>query len=283
MSGAYEIRVPSWRDLVAQLAVAEVAGTPTRPAYLFRGQADAGWDLSPSFARLSRDGGLTEAAAREIERDMIGEFRAQAHLYLPAGILPREEDTVTWWAIMQHYGAPTRLLDWTESPYVGLYFVVESEPRRDGVLWVMHPSAVDSHGRTIFGVSTLSRDETAEQQDKRDERIVGALLSNEGPGALLIATLRRLTSRMVAQKTQFTVATAVLADHADLIAAAVPTGESPNTFVKLVIPGGSKVEFMRNLRRMNITASSLFPGADGLGRSARELARLEVASRGGIG
>lgn len=44
--------------------------------------------------------------------------------------------------VMQHYSCPTRLLDWTLSPYVALYFAVEQSPESDGAVWFFPSSAL---------------------------------------------------------------------------------------------------------------------------------------------
>lgn len=54
------------------------------------------------------------------------EFRLRAHHYLTD--LPDDADYLEWWSLMRHYGAPTRLLDWTYSIYVATYFALEKKP-----------------------------------------------------------------------------------------------------------------------------------------------------------
>lgn len=82
----------------------------------------------------------------------------------------------------------------------------------------------------------------------------------------------RETDRMAAQQGYFTVASAVMADHARLILQAVRGKKlATNLFFRFIIAPKQKRDFLRRLLAMNVTARSLFPGVDGLGRSIHEL------------
>ena len=96
---------------------------------------------------------------------------------------------------------------------------------------------------------------------------------------LIIWTPARQMDRIVAQQGTFTVSLDVLADHGafvdDILAPTVSNSEI--TYLKLIVPAGLKPEFMLHLRYMNIAAHSLFPGADGLGRSVADIIRVSNA------
>lgn len=64
------------------------------------------------------------------------------------------EDVIEWLALMQHFGAPTRLLDFTQSPYVATYFAVE-DATEDSVIWAVNESWV----RNQAGRLALEKDE----------------------------------------------------------------------------------------------------------------------------
>jgi hypothetical protein len=83
------------------------------PNYLFRGHADAAWKLESSVERAANRWEHPLGALRQTESMMIREFQRQAHHYMRD--LPEADQYVDWLAIMQHYGAPTRLLDFTRS------------------------------------------------------------------------------------------------------------------------------------------------------------------------
>lgn len=99
----------------------------------FRGQADSSWKLLPGYLRL---------AAPPSEATLLKRFKQSA-----AMLLDRDpKDSYDWLFLMQHYGLPTRLLDWSESPLVGLYFAVAdptSAPDKDAALWVLRPTELN--------------------------------------------------------------------------------------------------------------------------------------------
>ena len=82
------------------------------------------------------------------------------------------------------------------------------------------------------------------------------------------------TDRMAAQQTQTSICLQVLADQAKVIAEAIQDSKHPGALTKLIIPATLKPEFLHRLRTMNVTASALFPGIDGLGKSVAELIQL---------
>jgi FRG domain-containing protein len=168
---------------------------------------------------------------------------------------------------MQHYGAPTRLLDWTHSPFVAAYFACENHPDKDGAVWAVHAGTVNTftEKRISFAQAIQS----------------GAFGEDYPPRAVFLGPhLTRVTDRMLAQQMSFSVATETLADHGSLMREAFgdPSKYPANTvmFIVGIIPAKRKLEFLFRLRAMNITAQSLFPGIDGLGRSVSELVRLST-------
>src|SRR2546427_7040653 len=146
--------IRSWRDLMA--VTSRYMDTGIR--YAYRGEADQSWDLVPSLLRLAAD--ATADRLLRLERDAYEEFATQAHLHISDEHLPRahEPKIVSWWPLMQHHGAPTRLLDWTHSPFVAAYFAVEKLADRDGVVYVIDAPSVqealnDSFEQVVAGLS----------------------------------------------------------------------------------------------------------------------------------
>ncbi len=91
--------------------------------FIFRGQANADWELESALERIVGAGWCADEA-RKYEAFSLAKFKPKFHLYDRENIQPKS--TLAWLALMQHYGVPTRLLDFTDSPFVALYFALES-------------------------------------------------------------------------------------------------------------------------------------------------------------
>ncbi len=235
---------------------------PSEHTVVFRGQAVAGWSLKHSLARhlLPRH---DEESAIHIEQESLKKFQEQAHLVLNPCALPERNDLPRWWAIMQHYNAPTRLLDWTKSPFVALYFALVDKPGEDGAVWQFDIGLLMKIMSKQFDHTTIDRSQFVEYSQ-----------SQSAPQHLFPLDVYRKSDRMVVQQGLFTVCQNILGDHGKIIDEAL-TGTA-NSHGIFVIPHEHKTRMLRQLESMNITASTLFPGIDGLGRSVSEFVRMEA-------
>src|SRR5262249_43123907 len=106
-------------------------------AYVFRGHSSAEWPhLEPSLHRqLGTDRTFAERVF--VEANAIRAFRRHARSLLLASELTYFHKILDSITLMQHYGAPTRLLDWTLSPWIACYFAVQSpnDEKHDAAIW----------------------------------------------------------------------------------------------------------------------------------------------------
>jgi hypothetical protein len=91
------------------------------PRWLFRGQQSAHWNLTTSLERFCDMNGYALEMRRDKEDQFLREFGRAYHHYQKR--IPTT--TIEWLSVMQHHGAPTRLLDFTYSVYIAAYFAVE--------------------------------------------------------------------------------------------------------------------------------------------------------------
>lgn len=92
----------------------------------YRGQGNCNWNLIPIFLRQN---------ATTSEKTVVNRFMQNASMLLEN----KPNSYFDWMFLMQHYGVPTRLLDWSESPLVALYFAVSNHLESDGALWILDP------------------------------------------------------------------------------------------------------------------------------------------------
>lgn len=90
--------------------------------FVFRGQSDSRWKLTSSLERVLGKQWSAEKA-RKFESYSLDIFRSKYHIYSGNEHMPRSK--LSWLSVMQHYGVPTRLIDFTTSPFIALYFALE--------------------------------------------------------------------------------------------------------------------------------------------------------------
>jgi len=173
---------------------------------------------------------------------------------------------------MQHYGAPTRVLDWTGSPFVASYFAVEKDPDSSGEVWAYSEEALEALWVDAKNAKKLDcwPVEMKYCDYVKVRRIDGTPILHHFIHAVQ-------TSRMAAQQGVFTVSTDVLSDHGVLLREILGAKRDRTAYQRVLIPAKCKLEFLSRLRFMNITRASLFPGIDGVGRSVDEWGSLKLS------
>jgi hypothetical protein len=101
--------------------------------WLSRGQSELHGTLIPSIDRDMR--GLSRERKLACERSSINLFRETVRFFADDGEKNALTHDVVALMVLRHYGVPTRLLDWSRSPYVAAYFAVQDHDKKDGELW----------------------------------------------------------------------------------------------------------------------------------------------------
>jgi hypothetical protein len=238
-----------------------------RSPFVYRGCCEHADVLVPAITRLGDH-------HTRVEKLLLSDFRQYARLQVNPG-----ESEWNWLAVAQHHGLPTRLLDWTYSPYVALHFLTADlgpkEPAADGFIWCANykatnrylPSALrrqlEEYRKSVYSVETL-QEVVASLEDFDALSPDPFVVFLEPPS---------IDSRIVNQVGLFSImsrpakheaAVQMRLDHylAGLDAERSP--QDPPVIRRLRIPAGLKWEIRDRLDQANITERVLFPGLDGL-------------------
>jgi hypothetical protein len=244
-----ERRIESWTEL--QEALYEHSWNDElglfRSSHAYRGGADAAADLRSGLIRIGGD--------PELERQLMRAFRK----YAAQDAVPHDTDW-DWLALGQHHGLPTRLLDWTYSPYVALHFATQSleDYDRDGVVWTV--DYVRAH-------ELLPQRLREELEDEGANVFTTELLAEAAPSLadlegefVLFVEPPSFDHRIVNQYALFSVVSPAEARMDEWMA------DHPELAQRIVIPAELKWEVRDKLDQANITERVLFPGLDGISR-----------------
>jgi len=266
-----QIRADRWEDAVA--LGKGLAG------HAFRGQSNAQWLLSTTVERTARRYGFPDGGLRNREVVLLNNFQRRAHHYI--NDLPSIDDRLEWLALMQHHGAPTRLLDFTHSFYVAAFFAIESA-EQDAAIWALSSDFTMGHTS-----NHLNETQTMLDLENESREVVQVYLSGcrTRPCVMLVEPYR-MNARLAVQQGGFVVPgdlgksfmenlafsleedVTMLTAHS---ARPIRRGDAARMFntpvVKIVLPKEIHNQAVWELDQMNVNAASLFPGLDGFARS----------------
>jgi hypothetical protein len=213
----------------------------------YRGQQNANWSLIPGEYRYA----LLDAA--EIRSEFI--LKARELLRLP----PTTD--WEWYFLMQHYGLPTRLLDWTSGSLIGLHFALSANTgKTDAAVWVLDPWALNSWSCGCSDL-VLTGGEFREQPIARKYLRRVYQRFRMAPKPLAIVPPYN-SSRITAQRGTFTV-------HGSSNKGLEK--QFARRLAKIVIPKAAILQLRQALRTVGVSEFTLFPDLDGLCRDIRTL------------
>lgn len=167
---------------------------------------------------------------------------------------PQQYDRASWLTLMQHYGLPTRLLDWSESPLVALYFALsgDEDAKTDAAVWVLNPMKLNKkvgYGEYVPPISYDSLRGDLEgafsDHDKDDYELQNRIIACHGVGCDL---------RMYVQQSDFTIHSTT--ERLDQI---LKLDESCDYFYKICIPQKIRKKLLVQLDAMGFHESSIYP------------------------
>ncbi len=225
--------------------------------WIFRGQCNQKWKLTTTYVRgyqeiqkIYEESGREEISHRDaFEQLIVQQFKSQAHLYLD--FEPKSD--LEWLSLMQHYGSPTRLIDWTFSPYIAMFFAL-------------------SQGTGISSIFSLNQDKINKfYRQKTDVKELSDIIFNDRrfKDAFIFAfEPEHKNKRMVKQQGLFVVPSNNFEPIDKIMENDKIIGDS-SYGIKLIIPSKHRFDYLKKLKKMNITYDTLFPDIEGFCKSLK--------------
>jgi hypothetical protein len=238
-----ELFADSWNEKIGRF----------RSRFAFRGLSCADYRLETTLMRLGGD-------YTKLERHLLRNFRKYAHRSVV------ERDSLWHWlSVAQHFGLPTRILDWTYSPFIAMHFATANIEKfdQDGVIWAVNyvkahellpqflRDRLEEEGANVMTLQLMS--ESINSLKALDE-----LAARPGEKAVIFFEPPSIDDRIV---NQFAFCS-VISDPA--LALDDWLRNQPELARKIIIPAPLKWEIRDKLDQANINERVLFPGLDGL-------------------
>ena len=244
------------QDLIFEQTYNETIGR-TRSSYFYRGMRNVSYDLTTSLSRNCKD------AYAKLEQPLLENFINYVRIEDPS----INESIWKAMVIGQHYGLPTRLLDWTHSTLVALHFAtlednLDKLGKRDCVVWRIdlrdlnrnlpqkYRDYLESKDTFVFSLDGLA--ELAPDIDRYD--------ADMGDQAMVCFEPPSVDQRIVNQYSFFTAIPSAVRD----LEAFLETHTEKT--VKYVIDRKLRWQLRDILDQLNINERMIHPGTDGIAR-----------------
>ena len=250
--------IESWEELVnAETSFGD------HDEWAFRGQNTSCFPAS-SLERLCKNLDITGRDIVDLEVKLIREFARSYHLY--TGYTPPQKGhTLEWLSLLRHYGAPTRLIDFTYSFFIATYFALEKADACP-VVWAVNTTQLGRNAeahikKKIPNGSKLLKDYGV----KKDEQPFRAIfMRNSRCPFVYLANPLRLNQRLTIQQGMFLAPGDVTTTFEENVRA---TPNYRTHLIQVVLDPGCRQEVLRKLHRMGINRATLFPDLEGFAKS----------------
>lgn len=267
-----EYTVESWNDCRELFKIIE--------GWVFRGQANSDWSLQTTLERGAEINSTDIRRIPEVERNIIDKFQRRAIHYLDK--TPEKENILEWLSLIQHHGGPTRLLDFSYSYYVSLFFSIDQAFQESSV-YCLNKELVSKKGLE----TELSRGLDDENKFGSREYCNDALKKQTLNPLVMLVEPFNIHERLSRQQGLFAVPfegrqsfeynlsltvnryqkalpkSRIIRNYVDVL----DILKNECTLLKVKIPKSLHNEIRKELKLMNITSETLYPGIDGFSKS----------------
>lgn len=253
-----------------------------RPQFLFRGESkEHERILLPKYLRpLQEDSVRADRCYMAEERDIVSQFRDQAYPYV-SNI--EKKDLVSWRECAQHYGVPTKLLDWSSNPLVALFFSCIGDYNENGIVWMInwqnyHSSTnredVDNKNLAKSGITVM---DAIEMEAQGNPRLINPVIYS--PCYTDIRMSAQSSYFMLWGTSEDDLIKQIGSEYvkeAEFVSVKTTNGSTarvkePITLYYFIIDKNEKKRIQNQLSRWGINHKTLFPGLDGIGKYTDEI------------
>ena len=259
--------------------------------FIFRGQGHAEWRLSTALSRLIQKhhpGARDSMLPIDYEAKMIKEFKWKYPSY-EKGRIPEEQDSIEWLSLMQHYGARTRMLDFSYSIYVALFMALDESYSDKSAVWAINKSVLE---KAVVEKYKKEKGQNSVSQSDLEDYIYREATDAINRGfdkyseALLFATRPHMSNERINRQQGLFIIPSIVSREFDeilksyydatltlewpvdnVVDASRTWGPDSVAVMKILVPLKLKYSILNALDQMNITPETMYPGLDGLARS----------------
>lgn len=227
----------------------------------FRGQPEIYGNITPKLFR-----GKIPKRVLEYEYSLITNFMLGAPT-LSSYVPSQDKDRLAWLFLAQHHGLPTRLLDWTDSVLIALFFAVNNHFDSLGELWAMNPIRLNCcTGHT--SIATPNDPEViffVSEPHTSPENLTKELKLKSPPERPKAIFPPLNFPRMIAQLSRFTI------HPVPKLGNSIPELLSNEEYlVRYIIPSDKKRKLLEDLDALGISKTTMFPNLDSLAENVRQ-------------
>lgn len=260
--------IDNWKELIKFYYSGEIDWSK----WIFRGQGNyKDWELSTSLERAINAYDILPEQTEKKEQGLLRKFKRQYKQF--SAHIPHYEDNIEWLSIMQHYGCPTRLLDFSYSFFVALFFAIENiEIGKCAALWAINYEWLREKykNNTTEAIRNLLETDKNAKNKKTTNEILHYKIDY-----IIALNPFYMNERLVVQQGLFVLPLNVNKPYMENLKGMVSEDEKHNVKkIKIVCDSEFIKEAYLNLNKMNINNATLFPGIDGFAKFLKMLLPL---------
>lgn len=273
-NGYGQVKLSSWKDF-PDFVYKEMLDFET---YVWRGQRCDNWGLKSTLDRLIEKAKIAKTKRWNFKALHLDQFKyaARGRRGSNPPLITNEND---WWALGQHHGLATPLLDWTTSPFAAAYFAFINQginQTRNRAVYAICKPIIEDRVKELTKIKEAENKKLKEEMDSGKK--LGGILSLPfltmpvKPQVEFIRPFSDENQRLVNQGGLFT-----QAPQGKPLDIWVPENidDSSYALIKILIPNKERTECLKTLNRMNINHLTLFPDLYGASKFCNLFGEIE--------